>query len=341
MDKNFSEKEIDFVIPWVDGNDPAWQAEKRKYLAESLKDETVLDHGEYRYRDWDLLHYWFRAVERYAPWVRKIHFVTCGQIPSWLNIEHPKLHIVNHEDYIPKEYLPTFNSHTIELNLHRIDGLAEQFVYFNDDMYITRKVEPEDFFINGLPRDVFALDAIFCASGSAGSYNCADLEIINDNFNKKAQFKKHYKKWFCPCYGFKKIYRTLVLMPWLWFPGFHYQHLSNNYLKSTFETVWEAAGDKLDETSKHKFRGKGQVNQWVFKYWQLADGCFSPQSVKIGKCYHIHEKGIEEICEAIKEERYKLLCINDTDRTTDFEKKKTEISEAFNSVFPNKSAFER
>ena len=152
MRQKKTEAEIDFVIAWVDGSDPNWQKEKQKHLAEFLKDESVVDQGDYRYRDWDLLQYWFRSVEKYAPWVRKVHFVTCGQIPIWLNVNHPKLHIVNHEDYIPQEYLPTFNSHTIELNMHRIDGLSEQFVYFNDDMYITQRVAPTDFFMNGLPR---------------------------------------------------------------------------------------------------------------------------------------------------------------------------------------------
>ena len=151
MNEQNKNQEIDFVIAWVDGNDPQWQAQKRKCLATCLKDESILDQGDYRYRDWDLLHYWFRAVEKYAPWVRRIHFVTCGQIPAWMNVNHPKLHIVNHKDYIPEAYLPTFNSHTIELNMHRIEGLAEQFVYFNDDMYITRPVYPEDFFVKGQP----------------------------------------------------------------------------------------------------------------------------------------------------------------------------------------------
>lgn len=334
-------QEIDFVIAWVDGNDPEWQKQKRKYLAEFLGDESIIDQGDYRYRDWDILHYWFRAVEAYAPWVRKIHFVTCGQIPEWLNTEHPKLHVVNHSDYMPAEYLPTFNSHTIELNMHRIEGLAEQFVYFNDDMFLTREVKPEDFFVNGQPRDVFALDAIYCASGSAGSYNCNDLAIINDHFKKDEQVKKHWKKWFRLCYGKKNLYRTLVLMPWHWFPGFFYQHLPSNFLKSTLETVWEVAGTELDETSRAKFRGKTQVNQWVFKFWQLADGNFVPQDARTGRCYHLRDKGVENLCDAIRSKRYNLICINDTDRTTEFEQKKAEVAAAFQDVLPEKSGFER
>jgi len=72
-------------------------------------------------------------VEQFAPWVRKIHFVTCGQKPEWLNADHPKLSLVNHSDYIPQQFLPTFNSSLIEIYLHRIPDLTEHFVYFNDD----------------------------------------------------------------------------------------------------------------------------------------------------------------------------------------------------------------
>jgi len=116
---------IDFVICWVDGNDPEWQKQKNYY---DTSQQT--DSREIRYRDWDNLQYWFRGVEKYASWVNKIHFVTWGHLPQWLNTDHPKLNIVRHEDYIPKKYLPTFSARPIEVNLHRIKGLAEHFVFF-------------------------------------------------------------------------------------------------------------------------------------------------------------------------------------------------------------------
>ena len=139
--------DIDFVVLWVDGSDPAWQAEKAKYQGKALDDSNSAN----RFRDWGLLPYWFRAVERFAPWVRKIHFVTCGQVPEFLNTEHPKLHLVKHSDFMPPEALPTFSSHAIEMNIHRIPGLAEHFVYFNDDMFLIRAVKQENFFRDGLP----------------------------------------------------------------------------------------------------------------------------------------------------------------------------------------------
>ena len=328
--------DIDVVILWVDGSDPAWLAQKQEYLPPAAADSNSAN----RYRDWGILPYWFRAIETFAPWVRKIHFVTWGHVPGFLNLDAPKLHVVRHDEFIPAEYLPTFSSHTIEMNIHRIPGLAEHFVYFNDDMFLTHPVEPEDFFQDGLPRDVFALDAIYCATGSAGSYNCADMEIINDHFDKRTQFRKHWRKWLQPCYTKAKLYRTLALLPWRWFPGFYYQHLPSNFLKSTLHKVWGVAETALDETCRNRFRGKGQVNQWVFKFWQLAEGSFMPLPLRWGHCFHLRDKGVEGLCSDIEQRRYKLICINDTDQTTDFEGKKTQIAQAFDRILPEKSGFE-
>ena len=123
-------EKIDFIITWVDGNDDNWQKEKSKY------NPNGGENCKSRYRDWEQLKYWFRAVEKYAPWVNKIHFVTWGHLPEWLNTDHPKLNIVNHKDFIPEEYLPVFNSVAIEIHMHRIKGLSDKFVYFCDDFYL-------------------------------------------------------------------------------------------------------------------------------------------------------------------------------------------------------------
>ncbi|MFQ7768319.1 MAG: hypothetical protein ACLRIL_08645 [Fusicatenibacter saccharivorans] len=101
--------------------------------------EEMIDNSTSRYRDWDILKYWFRGVEKFAPWVNQIHFVTYGHVPDWLNEKHSKLHIVKHEDFIPQEFRPTFSSHPIEWNFHRIEWLTENFVYFNDDMFLIKK----------------------------------------------------------------------------------------------------------------------------------------------------------------------------------------------------------
>lgn len=327
---------IDFVMIWVDGNDPQWQKEKNKY-------DPSVDNGdnkEVRFRDWENLQYWFRGVEKFAPWVNNVYFVTWGHLPPWLNTDHPKLHVINHKDYIPSEYLPTFNSHTIELNLHRIEGLSEQFVYFNDDMFITDSVSPEDFFKNGKPLDTYSIDCIFFAKNSAGSFNGNDMEIINTHFKMKECMKKDFTKWFSPKNGIKRVIKTVALNMWPWFPGMYYNHLPSNFLKSTFETIWAEESEVMDKTCRDRFRSRLNCNQWLMKFWQLAAGEAIPRSTKIGNCYHIKESNFEDACNAIKTGKHKLICINDTDNTLDFENKKQKIIDSFQKLLPEKSSFE-
>ena len=148
-------EKIDFVITWVDGSDKKWLEEKRKY------DNSIdVDDSINRYRDWDNLKYWFRGVEKFAPWVNKIYFITYGHLPKFLNTSHEKLVIVNHEDFIDKKNLPLFNSNAIEFNLKNINDLSENFVLFSDDVFILDKVKTTDFFKNDLPCDEYGESCI-------------------------------------------------------------------------------------------------------------------------------------------------------------------------------------
>ncbi len=332
-----STEKIDFVIIWVDGNDPAWRKEKSKYDGSSFN----VDSSDVRYRDWDNLQYWFRGVEKFAPWVNRIHFVTWGHLPEWLDTTNPKLNVVNHKDYIPEKYLPTFSSHTIELNLHRIPGIEEHFVYFNDDMFLTAPLKETDFFRNGHPCDTYAMNAIYFGPNSAGFFNGADMEVINKNFKKKEAIKRNLAKWYSPKNGFKHLVRTTLLLPWPWFPGIYYHHLPNSYLKSVMEEVWEKEEETLDATCSDRFRQKTNVNQWLFKFWQIASGEAEVRSAKIGRCYHIKDNNFESLCTSIRTGRYGMLCLNDTSKTEDFEGKKQAVIEAFEELLPDKSSFEK
>ena len=329
--------EIDFVIIWVDGSDPEWLAEKAKYAPPANTDSRTE-----RYRDWGLLPYWFRGVEKFAPWVRKIHFVTWGHIPEWLNTEHPKLNIVRHEDYIPEKYLPTFSSHTIELNLHRIKGLSENFVYFNDDMFITAPVSKDVFFKNGLPCDSAVLN-VHCYSPIV-SFHMApikDIGMINKYFCMKDVIKKEPLKWFSPLYG-KQLMRTLALLPCPRFPGMWQHHLPSSFCKKTFETIWELEEAELDDTCTRKFRYILDYNQWLFREWQIAKGEFVPRSTRIGASMQLGSiNECSKICGYIKKKKGKMICINDGSMTNEeFEKYKHDIISAFETILPDKSEFE-
>lgn len=323
---------IDFVITWVDGNDENWRKEKIKYTP-----GVKSDSREIRYRDFDNLQFWFRGVEKFAPWVNKIHFVTWGHIPSWLDVNHPKLNIVKHQDYIPSEYLPTFSARPIEINLHRIKELSEQFVFFNDDMFITKPVKPTDFFVDGYPKDVAVLDIAIKDDEAHGSAVQNSVFIINKYFNKNKVIKDNFTKWYNPMYG-RNLVKTFLLTPWRYFTGFYTPHLPNAYLKSTFREVWDKETDQLVLTSSHRFRNKLDLTQYIFKFWQLASGKFKPGKV-MGRAFCIGGE-LELVINAIEKQKYKLMCLNDSDLIDDYENTKNSINCSFSKILPEKSKFE-
>lgn len=335
------EKEkVDFVIIWVDGNDKKWQSEKAKYTP-----IVNSDNQENRYREWDNLRYWFRGVEKFAPWVNKVHFVTCGHLPQWLNTEHPKLNIVAHADYMDAEYLPTFSSHPIELSLHRIQGLSEKFVYFNDDTFIIRPMKEKDFFQNGLPRAACGFELLNIKYDSV-YYDVMvnNMRMINRNFDAAQFIKGNLWKIFNLHYDFKHI-KSLLLLPWSmgFIPGFINPHLPNAYLKSTFEKVWEKEYEVLNETSKHKFRSNQDVNQYIFQYWQFMTGKFSPINMKKqGRFYYIGAQ-FQECCEAVRKQKHKMICINDDLTQIDsdkFESYKVRLNSEFEQILGEKCSYE-
>lgn len=139
---------IDVVYTWVDGTDPAWIARKRSVL-DALHGEEMSDDAasDLRFIAHDELRYSLRALEMYAPWVRHVYLVTDQQRPPWLREDDPWITVVDHTEIAPEgTALPTFNSQAIEANLHRIDGLSEHFLYFNDDVFLSSPVVPELFF---------------------------------------------------------------------------------------------------------------------------------------------------------------------------------------------------
>ena len=325
---------VDFVILWVDGDDPAW---RESFLTARQEAGRDCDASAIRYRDWELLRYWFRGVERHAPWVRTIHFVTWGHLPEWLNREHPKLHIVRHEEFIPEAYLPTFNSNTIELNLHRIEGLAERFVLFNDDTFLTAPCAEGEFFKGGVPRDMARLSLVQASSVGHTIYN--NLALINATHSRKG-LTSHLGKWFHPTYGLGNLLKSLTLLPWSFYPGFYDHHLPQPYLKGQFERAWELWGRELDRACHNRLRELSDLSHWLIRYDMLCRGEFSPRNLRDSRLLNINEEQLEPICEAIRQGGYRMLCLNDGEEIAHFERCKEALKEAFEELYSTPSAYE-
>ena len=338
-------EKIDFVLTWVDGSDPGWLAEKQKYMGQADKtSEEANDVCRYR-ADTELLRYWFRGVEKFAPWVNRIHFVTCGQKPEWLDETNPKLNFVDHKDFIPKEYLPTFNSNTIELNFHRIEELAERFVMFNDDMFLIANIDEAYFFKGGNPvltTDLRYPSYVGYNNWSRFVFN--DYCVVNNSFNLRKSIWKNRRKWFdVKELGFKRARQNFVCyIANKTLPVGTYGHFIQPHFKSTLAEVWDNWFDVMDNTCKSKFRSDEQVNQYLLCAWNQAKGCFYPTLERgRGKLYEISPNNMERIVNAVRNQQYSQICLNDSPLNTDANDCVNEIIKSFNHILPNKSSFEK
>ena len=104
--------------------------------------------------------------------------------------------------------------------------------------------------------------------------------------------------------------------------------------------MWEKEHDILDRTSLNKFRSRSDVNQWLFRYWQIASGKFVPEKTNKGE-FFIIGKNDEDIKQAITQQKYKMIYLSDDIIDIDFESEKTKICSWFDEILPNKSMFEK
>ncbi|XP_067998347.1 N-acetylglucosamine-1-phosphotransferase subunits alpha/beta isoform X2 [Melanerpes formicivorus] len=166
----------------IDGKElilnPAYLLWDLSSVTQSKQDEDI---SASRFEDNEELRYSLRSIERHAPWVRHIFIVTNGQIPSWLNLDNPRITIVTHQEIFQNvSHLPTFSSPAIESHIHRISGLSQKFIYLNDDVMFGKDVWPDDFYSHSKGQKVYLTWPVpNCAEGCPGSW-------IKDGYCDKA-----------------------------------------------------------------------------------------------------------------------------------------------------------
>ena len=329
-----TEEKIDIVVLWVDGSNPEFVREKQA-VSGRVPDWNQEIDGEQRYRDYGIFNYWFRMIEKHATWVNNVYLITNGQKPDWLNLEHPKLRWITHKEFMPEEYLPTYNSAAIELNLHRIEGLSENYLYFNDDMYLIKDSHPSDFYKNGQPKLLAVYDAIVPWSPFTNTY-LNNVELIYRHFPNKKALKSSPWKFFNYRYG-SLVLKNLLLLPW-GPTGYVNQHLPVPMKKSTLSHLWDIEGETLDRTSRNKIRDYGvDVNQYVCSNWQIESNQFYPMSKNFGETIGLNQ--VDKLDRIFKDKHKRLLCVNDDG---DFnEENLIHFKQILNEYYPKKSAYEK
>ncbi len=333
---------IDIVIPWVDGSDPIWIREKEDSLKKFCPQKE--SRSDIRFASWDNLHYWFRAIEKFLPWINKVHFITWGHIPDFLNVEHPRLNIVRHTDYIPEDYLPTYNSGTIEMNVHRIPELSENYMMFNDDCFPLNMIDEGYYFRDNIVCDEAVENIIVAAEfgtvGNAARYmQVNNMIIINRHFKKRAVQKRDWDKWYCEDYG-ELLERTKSLVYWNDFPGIHDPHMPAALKKSVLKKIWELEFDDLDKGSRNHFRDFSDINHYLVRYWNICEGNFYPRRT-LGKCYFVDKNNVDSIADVIRGQKEQMICINENCVGDEFLYVKEKINQALAQILPEKSSFEK
>ena len=309
---------IDIVVPYVNPNDPQWVTLHNKYS------NCKGDNSKQRTRDLDIFKYFFRGVSENCPFVRKVHLIvqSQSQIPSWLNTRNDKLHIVYHNDYIPEEFLPTFNTFIIEGMLHRIPNLAENFVYCNDDFFFTNPCDETDFFQNDLPVDNNRLTKYLTCNPEhdrlyKGTPFCFFQHVLQSNQRiEKAITGK------CPIY-----YNFHVALP---------------FKKSLIKEVWDKHGTLLSNALKDsKFRREHNFNAWLFRYIQLDKGLYvNSDIVKTDFSYkELGHNSMKDIMDDILDKKF--VCLNDMVSDQNEATIKMQINMILNAKFPDKCEFEQ
>ncbi|MQS46075.1 sugar phosphotransferase [Lactobacillus salsicarnum] len=329
---------IDFVVTWVNNHDEDWQRKKAKYERKQPESRQNDEIAQNRYRDFGLFKYWFRSIEQNASWVHKIYIVTDHQVPDFLNLDNPKIKIIDHSEIIDKQFLPTFDSNTIEWNLFKIPGLSEHFVYFNDDCFINQPVQPEDFFSkDGKARDTVGQSIIMPIEGYDHTLVNNTMKI-NQLVNKREVLKRRWKQFFSFKQGLPVLLLNVFLSVFPRFTRLYDAHTAYSFIKSDMAAAYHQLEPELLENFSEKFRTSDDYSIQFVRYYQIILGHVDVRSMYFGQTANTDNP--EKTGQLLfGHKKAKITNVNDTIDATDRDLEK--IIGLFNRRFPNASGFER
>ena len=271
---------IDYVVPMVFTDDEQWRDECSRSL--NRPKETLEDTP--RWRSWGTEELLIRGILINMPWIRRIHIILSGesQVRPWMKDISPKVNIVFHKDFIPEQYLPCFVSRTIEMFLDNIQGLAERFIYGNDDMYPVGAMRPEDFFVGNKP----------CQHHDEVYYE--DATYVNDIFKRSC-----FNELNMIASDFGKKFTTTYLLG---------GHSLSPILRKTCKAVWKThEKDILENISV--VRTDHSMNHYIYPFYQHLSGKYVDH-VPRSKYVSMWE-GMKDILAAIADRNLQVVCVND------------------------------
>ncbi len=310
---------IDIVITYLNPNDKQWIEDYNYWKYKEIKEGKAdinnrQAFGVERTREWDILKYWFRGIENNCKWVNKIFFICQNEkhVPDWLDRNNPKLRIVYHEEYIPKELLPTFNAMTIGTYISNIKDLGEQYILCDDDYFFLNKIEEDRFFKEGKPvhQDNRVPYNLYNNTTTSDS---VFFQILDNDLRFEERYMTNKVK-----YGF--------------------YHLPEARLKS-FEQkiIKDNEQEILEHFNKSKFRHKSNLCSYIYSdLLKICNKAIIGDPYK--NCCYITLKSSVNFS---KYNNADIVCFNDTEQLDDYTITKMKLINFLKRKFPNKSTYER
>jgi hypothetical protein len=314
---------VDIVYTWVDGSSSSWK-KQRKYWVGKIEGLNNASTRKARFRSHDELKYSLRSIEAFAPFVRNIYIVTSGQRPKWL-ADHPKIHLITHKEiFSKKEHLPTFNSIAIETNLHHIEGLANRYIYLNDDVFLGKPATRSDFFIKGHKIKVF----------SSGK------KIFGESKHKKP------RAWEIPSQNMANYMMKELATdekPPVREMFFYHSHTPFPMFKRIAQAAERRFHNAFREVASHKFRTDKDVtitNGLIPHYAVHLEEAevVAPDAVTFS--FKAEPKEDRKGLKALLKKRPMFFCIQDTAGKTNKAAEKC-LKKFFEAYFPNKAPWEK
>lgn len=323
INKNISpDFDIDIVYTWVNDKDQEWQKLREFYSSEKSfidGNSTTRSNLDERFQNREELKYSLRSVEAYADFVRKIFIVTNGQIPDWLDTTNKKIQIVTHNELYPdSSVLPTFNSSSIETVLHRIKGLSEHFIYFNDDFLLGSRVTRHDFFDK---------------TGRPKCFPAGQLAFIED-------IDEHSEEYIIA----DKNAMQLMEKSTGKYSGNIMQHVPYPCRVSILKQFEKDYSKQIDASRNQRFRSKDDLRPIAFmqgNFGQITGDCVvSTISHKYIALWRNDLK--KRLDDVINSRSAKTICLNDVGVTSDQKENVNYLVQKFlQSYLPVKSKFEK
>jgi hypothetical protein len=288
---------VDAVYLWVDGSDPKWLKKKRKFSAEADSHGT----SDSRFTSRNELYFSIATLLKNAPWINRIWLVTDGQTPDLGDLAD-RVTLVDHKKFIPKEFLPTFNSHVITSHLHRIKGLAENFLYLNDDILFGRPLTPSAWF------DSHGRCLIRYTRTTLPGFSVRGVDVIHEARQRTVRSAIDA--------GLQISMRSI-------------QHGPHPMRKSTMEQMWNRFGDELTSTSRNRFRTQADlVPEWLHNFLAYSSG----DAVIGGKLTYSYivlnaKSSLAKILNLALRRPPSVVCLNDVSEIAESDRASEQITE--------------